>query len=82
MTAWREVEKHWTEHKLSVRSEWPRLTNAEIHRIRGKRNVLAKSLESDYGITHGEAEAQIDWFLKGLAPLKGAPEQRRPRHET
>lgn len=66
MTAWQEVEKHWTELKLRVRSEWPRLTNAEIHRIGGKRDVLAEKLETDYGITHAEAETRIDAFLRTL----------------
>ena len=72
MTAWQEVEKHWTELKLKVRSQWPRLTNVEIHRIGGKRDVLAQNLEMDYGITHAEAEQQIDSFLRTLAPPKAA----------
>ena len=70
MTTWQEVEKHWTEFKPRVRSHWPKLKAAELNKIEGKRNLLAKSLEADYKITHAEAEKQIDTFLKIFAPVK------------
>ncbi len=68
MTTWQEVEKHWTDFKPKVRTQWPKLTDVEINTIAGKRNILAKSLEADYKITHKEAEKQIDTFLKTLEP--------------
>jgi uncharacterized protein YjbJ (UPF0337 family) len=70
MTNWQEIEKHWADFKPRVRSQWPKLTDAQIDKIAGKRAVLAKSLQTDYKITHAEAEKQIDAFLKGLAPVK------------
>jgi len=70
MTTWQEVEKHWTEFKPKFRAHWPKLTDNQISKIGGHRDVLAKSLEMDYKITHIEAEKQIDTFLKTLTPVK------------
>jgi hypothetical protein len=64
MTTWQEVEKHWSEFKPKVHTQWPKLSDVEINNIAGKRTVLAKSLETDYKITLAEAEKQIDTFLK------------------
>ena len=70
MTTWQEVEKHWTEFKQKLHTHWPRITGAELNRIRGSRELLAKSLEADYQVTHLEAEKQIDSFLRTLAPAR------------
>jgi len=70
MTTWLEVEKHWTEFKPKVHSQWPKLTGPELTTIAGKRNMLVKTIETDYKIPHTEAEKQVDSFLKTLAPIK------------
>jgi len=70
MTTWQEVEKNWTQLKPKFRAHWPKLTEVQVNKIEGHRNVLAKSLESDYKITPIEAEKQIDTFLKTLQPVK------------
>jgi len=70
MTTWQEVEKHWTQFKPKLRAHWPKLTELQVNKIEGHRDVLTKSLETDYKITHNEAEKQIDSFLKTLEPVK------------
>ena len=70
MTTWQEVEKNWTQFKPKFHAHWPKLTDMQINKVQGHRDMLCKSLESDYKITHVEAEKQIDTFLKTLAPIK------------
>ncbi|HEX5137078.1 MAG TPA: CsbD family protein [Planctomycetota bacterium] len=68
MTTWQEVERNWTRFKPKFRAQWPRLT--ELDRIDGHRVFLARSLESEYELTHREAEREIDAFLKTLDPVR------------
>lgn len=70
MTTWQDVQKHWMDFRPKVHDRWPKLTETELTAIGGKRDKLSKSLETDYKITHNEAEKQIDEFLKTLAPAK------------
>jgi len=70
MTTWKDVQQHWTEFKPRVRTRWPKLKEMELEKIAGKRDVLAKTLETDYKLTHTEAEKQIDEFLKAEKPAK------------
>ena len=70
MITWNEVEKNWTTFKPKVHNQWPKLTETELSTIAGKRTMLVKTIETDYKVTHAEAEKQIDAFLKAAPPLK------------
>jgi uncharacterized protein YjbJ (UPF0337 family) len=70
MTTWQEVEKHWKEFRQEVRTQWPKLTDTELNTIAGKRDKLVKTLETDYKVTHAEAEKQVESFLKTHSPIK------------
>jgi len=70
MTTWQDVQTHWTDFKPKVHGRWPKLSETELTTIAGKRDMLSNTLETDYRITHIEAEKQIDDFLKTLAPTK------------
>jgi uncharacterized protein YjbJ (UPF0337 family) len=72
MTTWQQVERHWKEFRPQLRSQWPKLSDAELNDIGGKRDKLVKTLETDYKVTHAEAEKQVESFLKTHSAIKAA----------
>jgi uncharacterized protein YjbJ (UPF0337 family) len=50
--------------KTGVRTNWVKLTDEDLTRIGGRRDELAKRLQARYGFAKGEAEREIDAWMK------------------
>lgn len=61
---WEEVEDRWMQTKESVRRQWGKLTDDDLERIAGKRDVLVTRLQSHYGLTKQEAQKRVDEWVK------------------
>jgi len=60
------IEGQWTQLKGKVKEQWARLTDDDIGKIEGKREVLLGKIQERYGIAEDEAEKQIKQFERSL----------------
>ncbi len=61
---WEQIQGDWMHFKADVRSNWVKLTDEDITRIGGRRDELVKRLQARYGFARGEAEREIDAWVK------------------
>jgi hypothetical protein len=70
MITWQEVEKHWTDYKPQIHNKWLKIPDAELNRIKGKKEQLVHAIEESYHVPHSDATKQLDSFLKTAKPFK------------
>jgi uncharacterized protein YjbJ (UPF0337 family) len=63
---WAEIEGGWEQMKALLKSNWPRLTEADIGRIGGSRDRLVEVLRDRYGLGAEEAEGAVCAFQKEI----------------
>ena len=63
---WNRIEGNWKQLRGEVRKAWGWLTDDEFDRIRGRREVLAGTLQEHYGIAQDEANRRIDEWANSL----------------
>ena len=56
---WDRIEGNWKQFKGRVKEQWGKLTDDEIDVIGGKRDQLVGKIQSRYGISKEDAEAQV-----------------------
>jgi uncharacterized protein YjbJ (UPF0337 family) len=61
---WDQIQGNWMQFKGEVRMNWVKLTEEDLTRIGGRREVLARTLQSRYGFARAEAEREIDAWMK------------------
>jgi len=60
--AWDQIEGNWKQFKGKVKETWGDLTDDEIDRIAGKRDVLLGKIQERYGMEKDEAERKLRDF--------------------
>lgn len=63
---WDQIEGNWKQYKGKIREKWGFLTNDDLDKIAGKRDLLVGKIEEKYGITKARVEQALDEFLKEL----------------
>ncbi len=58
-TIWEKIKGSWTTSKGAVKEQWGKLTDDDLMEIEGRRDQLVGKIQTRYGITHEEAEAQV-----------------------
>jgi uncharacterized protein YjbJ (UPF0337 family) len=61
---WDHMQGDWMQFKSKVRMNWAKLTDEDLTRIGGRREVLARCLQARYGFARTEAERKIDAWMK------------------
>lgn len=62
---WDEIAGRWTRFSRDVKKKWDKLTDDEVMRVNGRREILAEKIHEKYGIAVEEADRQIDaWAHK------------------
>jgi len=61
---WDQIQGDWMQFKSKVRMNWTKLTDEDLTRIGGRREVLARCLHVRYGFGGSEAEREIDAWMK------------------
>jgi uncharacterized protein YjbJ (UPF0337 family) len=61
---WDQIESNWLIFKGELRRNWIKLTDEDITRINGRRDVLAARLRDRYGFGKAEAEAEISAWMR------------------
>jgi uncharacterized protein YjbJ (UPF0337 family) len=63
---WSEIESQWPQMKALLASHWPKLSDGDLARIDGKRDMLAQLLHERYGLDYDAAEAAVCAFEKDV----------------
>ncbi|MER2507507.1 CsbD family protein [Amaricoccus sp.] len=61
---WDQIEGKWKEMTGKVQTQWGKLTDDDMQRIKGDRRELSGRIQQKYGVTKEAAEAQIDDWMK------------------
>jgi len=61
---WSEIQNNWPQMGGLVQTQWPKITDCELHAINGDRSALADMLKSNYQLQDSEIETSIAAFEK------------------
>jgi len=61
---WDQIQHDWTHFKAGVKGNWVKLTDEDLTRIGGRREELVNRLQARYGFGKGEAEREIEAWIK------------------
>jgi uncharacterized protein YjbJ (UPF0337 family) len=61
---WDQIEANWLTFKDRLRRNWVKLTDEDITRIGGRRKELVKRLQARYGFAKGEADREVEAWMK------------------
>ncbi len=64
---WNQVEGNWKQFKGKVKEKWGDLTDDDLDRIAGKRDILVGHIQEKYGMAQEEAETQVKEWEKSDA---------------
>ena len=60
--AWAKIKGAWTQSKGAVKEQWGKLTDDDVAEVNGRREILVGKVQTRYGISREEAEAQVGGF--------------------
>lgn len=64
-TMWEKMKGSWQQTKGTVKEQWGNLTDDDLMQVQGRRDVLVGKIQTRYGISHEQAEAQVSgWEVK------------------
>jgi len=64
-TMWAKIKGSWPQTKGAVKEQWGKLTDDDLMEIQGRREMLVGKIQTRYGISHEQAEAQVSgWEQK------------------
>ncbi len=58
-TMWEKIKGSWVQTKGAVKEQWGKLTDDDLMEIQGRREQLVGKIQTRYGVTREEAEAQV-----------------------
>jgi uncharacterized protein YjbJ (UPF0337 family) len=61
---WEKIKGSWTQTKGAVKEQWGKLTDDDLMEIQGRREKLVGKIQTRYGISHDQAEAQVSGWEK------------------
>lgn len=62
---WEKMKGSWQQTKGTVKEQWGKLTDDDLMEVEGRRDVLIGKIQTRYGISHEQAEAQVSgWEVK------------------
>ena len=64
-TMWEKMKGSWQQTKGAVKEQCGKLTDDDLMQVEGRRDVLVGKIQTRYGISHEQAEAQVSgWEVK------------------
>ena len=61
-----ELESQWNQVKGSVRQKYSKLTDDDLRVIAGKKDQFISKLQERYGMSHEQAQRDLETFVQGL----------------
>jgi uncharacterized protein YjbJ (UPF0337 family) len=59
---WNMMEERWHTIVGSAKQRWDKFSDQELHALRGKRDLLIQKLKEKYGMSHEQAEKEVNDF--------------------
>jgi uncharacterized protein YjbJ (UPF0337 family) len=56
---WEKIKGSWNQTKGTIKEQWGKLTDDDLMEIQGRRDQLVGKIQTRYGISQEEAEAQV-----------------------
>ena len=56
---WEKIKGSWNQTKGAIKEQWGKLTDDDLMEIQGRRDQLVGKIQTRYGISQQEAEAQV-----------------------
>ncbi len=63
---WDQIKGQWTQFKGHAKQKWGDLTDDDLDKADGHKDVLAGRIQERYGVEKEEADRQIDEWSAGL----------------
>jgi uncharacterized protein YjbJ (UPF0337 family) len=73
---WYVIESNWKQFTDVVKEQWSKLSDDDVQRIAGRRDRLGAQIAEKYGVSHEEAEKQLQSFETSNIMFKGAIKAR------
>jgi len=70
---WKPISGDGEYFNAGVKSQWPKLTDAQIEALAGNRMALIGRIRSVYGISQEQAEKQVASWIKRAATTASTP---------
>lgn len=67
-----ELKGNWKQFKGKVRRQWGKLTDDDLDRIAGNRDILIGRIQERYGKRKAEVEEEVDEWFDSLAERPAA----------
>lgn len=64
---WERVQQNWPEYQESAKHTWDKVSRVELEIISGDRDRLVHKLEDAYGLTHDDAEREVETWQRSLS---------------
>lgn len=61
---WDTIKGQWKEMKGDAKRQWGKLTDDDLTRIEGNRDMLVGAIQKNYGKAKDEAEREVDDWHK------------------
>jgi uncharacterized protein YjbJ (UPF0337 family) len=59
---WDIIKGNWKQMKGQVKQQWGKMTDDDLTRIEGDRDILVGTVQERYGVAKDDAERQVrDW---------------------
>ena len=59
---WDIIKGNWKQMKGQVKQQWGKMTDDDLTRIEGDRDILIGTVQERYGVAKDDAERQVrDW---------------------
>ena len=67
---WDRIEGKWKQASGKIKEKWGKLTDDDLLEIEGRRDQLIGKIQTRYGITREQAEAQVStWEQKRVRDM-------------
>lgn len=63
---WDEIQGRWKQLSGSAKQKWAKLTDDDLKKINGHRDILAGKIQERYGVEKKKAEREIDRFAQDV----------------
>jgi len=63
---WERIRNEWSRLSPKAKSVWPRVSDAELQVVAGRRDRLIDKVRDAYHLPHEEAEKEVDVWADGL----------------
>jgi len=62
--SWNNIESNWKNFKTTVQQQWPSLTDEDLNKINGNRDLLISTIQEKYASSRSDAQTEVEKWQK------------------